>query len=82
MQPERREGAIALNCNESNAKIFVNGTYMTTTSINQARIMDGLKEGVYEITVIKDGYHTWLDEVWVYPGKTTDVYVNLIKISN
>jgi hypothetical protein len=82
MQPERREGAIALNCNESNAKIFVNGTYMTTTSINQARIMDGLKEGVYEITVIKDGYHTWLDEVWVYSGETTDVYVNLIKISN
>lgn len=82
MQPERREGAIALNCNESNAKIFVNGTYIATTSVNQARIMDGFKEGVYEITVVKDGYHTWLDEVWVYPGETTNVYVNLIRIQS
>jgi cytoskeletal protein CcmA (bactofilin family) len=78
LEVEQREGAIAINCNESNARIFVNGVYETTTSANQPRIIDELQEGVYEIAVIKDGFRTWLDEARVYPGETTSVYVNLV----
>lgn len=82
MQREILKGSIAVYCNESNAKIFLNGIYKTTTSHNQAKILDDLREGVYEITVIKDGYRTWLEEVWVYPGETTSIFVDLNKIEN
>ncbi|MBN2394953.1 MAG: PEGA domain-containing protein, partial [Candidatus Atribacteria bacterium] len=82
MQSEDREGSIAINCNENNAKIFINGIYKATTSVNQAKVIDDLKEGLYEITVIKDGYHTWLDEVRVYSGETSSVFVDLMKIKN
>jgi len=82
MEPEQRKGAIAINCNESNARIFINGVYNTTTSANQTRIIDALQEGVYEIAVIKDNFRTWLDEIRVYPGETTSVFVNLISVEN
>jgi len=82
MRPVQREGNISIYCNENNAKIFVNGTYITTTTANKAKILDGFKEGMYEITLIKDGYRTWLDEIWVYPGETTTVYTNLVKIGS
>lgn len=82
MVPEQKEGSISISCNESNAKIFVNGIYMATTTANKAKVLDGFKEGIYEITLIKDGYHTWLDEIWVYPGETTTIYVDLIKIGS
>jgi hypothetical protein len=82
MEPEQKNGSIAINCNESNARIFVNGVYMATTSANQARIIDELEEGIYEIAVIKDGFRTWLDEIRVYAGETTSVFCNLIRAGN
>jgi hypothetical protein len=82
MEQEQRKGAIAVNCNESNARIFINGVYMATTSSSQARIIDELDEGNYEIAVIKDGFRTWLDEIRVYPGETTSIFVNLIRAGN
>ncbi|HKK83480.1 MAG TPA: PEGA domain-containing protein [Atribacterota bacterium] len=82
MEPEQRKGAIAIHCNESNARIFINGVYNTTTSANQTRMISELQEGVYEIAVIKDGFRTWLDEIRVYPGETSSVFINLIRVEN
>ncbi len=82
MQRVQREGSISVSCNESNAKIFINGTYMTTSSALQPKVFDGLKEGAYEVTIIKDGYRTWIDEVWVYSGETITVHANLVQIRN
>src|SRR5690606_2307415 len=69
MQPEYQEGSIAVYCNENNAKIFINGIYKVNSSANQVKMINNLKEGFYEITIVKDGYHTWLEETWVYPGE-------------
>jgi len=80
MQPEYQEGSLAVYCNESNAKIFVNGIYQATTSANQVKMINNLKEGFYEVTIIKDGYHTWLEDSWVYPGETTSIFVDLVRI--
>ena len=82
MQPDIQTGSIAVYCNENNAKIFINGIYKVTTSANQAKILDNLKEGVYEITVIKDGYRVWLEETWVYPGEITTIFADLVKIAD
>lgn len=82
MQRAVREGSISVSCNESNAKIFINGTYMATTSAYQTEIVDGLKEGVYEVAVIKDGFRVWLDEFWVYAGEVVSLNANLVQIRN
>ncbi|MFO7776242.1 MAG: PEGA domain-containing protein, partial [Candidatus Hydrogenedentota bacterium] len=77
-----QKGSIVVYCNENNAKIFINGIYKATTSTNQAKIIDDFKEGVYEVTVIKDGYRVWLEETWVYPGEITSIFADLVKIDN
>lgn len=74
------EGAVALYCNEDGARIFLDGFYITTTSASQAQVIEELKEGVYEITVIKEGYRIWQEEIYVSPGETVSVFADLVKI--
>ena len=78
--PEINYGSIAVSCNVSGAKIFVNGTYKTATSSSQPKILEEFKEKEYEITLIKDGYRTWVEDIWVYAGETTSIYVEMIEI--
>lgn len=74
------DGSIAVYCNVSGAKIFVNGTYKTTTSSSKPKVLEEFRERTYEITLIKDGYRTWVEDIWVYAGETTSLYVEMIKI--
>ena len=76
------DGSIAVYCNVSGAKIFVNGTYKAATSSFQPKILEELKEKEYEITLIKDGYRTWVEDIWVYAGETTSIYVEMIEIED
>ncbi|MGB6371106.1 MAG: PEGA domain-containing protein [Atribacterota bacterium] len=73
-------GSITVYCNVNGAKIFVNGTYKTTTSSSQPKILEEFKEKEYEVTLIKDGYRTWVKDIWVYAGETTSIYVEMIEI--
>lgn len=74
------DGSIAVYCNVSGAKIFVNGTYKTTTSSSKPKVLEEFRGRTYEITLIKDGYRTWVEDIWVYAGETTSLYVEMIKI--
>lgn len=74
------DGSIAVYCNVSGAKIFVNGTYKAATLSSQPKILVELKEKEYEITLIKDGHRTWVEDIWVYAGETTSIYVEMIEI--
>lgn len=78
--PEINYGSIAVYCNVSGAKIFVNGTYKAATLSSQPKILEELKEKEYEITLVKDGYRIWVGDTWVYAGETTSIYVEMIKI--
>ncbi len=78
--PEIKYGSQAIYCNISGAKIFINGTYKTTTLSSQPKILEEIKEGKYEITLIKDGYRTWVEDIWIYAGETTSLYVEMNKI--
>jgi len=78
--PEINYSSLAIYCNISGAKIFVNGTYKTTTLSSQPKILEEIKEGTYEITLIKDGYRTWVEDIWVHVGETTSLYVEMNKI--
>lgn len=73
-------GSIAVYCNVSGAKIFVNGTYKAATLSSQPKILEELKEKEYEITLIKDGYRIWVEDIWVYAGETASIYVEMIEI--
>ncbi|HER24359.1 MAG TPA: PEGA domain-containing protein [Candidatus Atribacteria bacterium] len=74
------EGSIAVYCNVSGAKIFLNGTYKTASLSSQAKMLEEIKEGQYEITLIKDGYRTWVQDIWVYANETNSLYVEMEKI--
>jgi len=74
------DGSIAVYCNVNGAKIFVNGTYKTTTSSSQPKILEEFRERTYEITLIKDGYRTRVEDIWVYAGETTSLYVEMKEI--
>jgi len=74
------DGSIAVYCNVSGAKIFVNGTYKAATLSSQPKILEEFKEKVYEITLIKDEYRTWVEDIWIYAGETTSIYVELKEI--
>ncbi|MBA7497543.1 hypothetical protein ES704_00271 [subsurface metagenome] len=73
-------GSLAVYCNISGAKIFINGTYKVTTLSSQPKILEEIKERKYEITLIKDGYRTWVEDIWVYASETTSLYVEMNKI--
>ncbi|HEC93072.1 MAG TPA: PEGA domain-containing protein [Candidatus Atribacteria bacterium] len=78
--PEIKYGSLAIYCNVSGAKIFANGTYKAVSSSSQPKILEEIKEGEYEITLVKDGYRTWVEDIWVYAGETTSIYVEMIEI--
>ncbi len=73
-------GSIAVYCNVSGAKIFLNGTYKVASLSSQPKTLEEIKEGQYEITLIKDGYRTWVEDIWIYAGETTPLSVEMNKI--
>jgi len=74
------DGSIAVYCNVNGAKIFVNGTYKAASLSSQPKVLEELTEKEYEITLIKDGYRTWVEDIWVYANETTSIYVEMIEI--
>lgn len=81
LAPEISAGSIEVYCNVSGAKIFVNGTYIATTSSSQVITLEEMKEGLYEITLTNDGYRTWVEEIWVYADESTPLDINMDKIT-
>ena len=73
-------GSIAVYCNVSGAKIFLNGTYKVASLSSQPKMLEEIKEGQYEITLIKDGYRAWVEDIWIYAGETTPLSVEMNKI--
>ncbi|MBU4511066.1 PEGA domain-containing protein [bacterium] len=73
-------GSISVYCNQSNAKIFLDGTYKKRTYSAKPVVLENVREGYHELTIIKDGYRTWVEDIWVYTGETTSIYVEMIEI--
>lgn len=77
---EIAEGAVAVYCNQEDARIFIDGTFRTTTLADKAIVIGDLTEGIYDIAVIKEGYHIWQEEVAVRTGETVSVFADLVKL--
>src|SRR5665648_377172 len=81
LDSEISQGSITVHSNVSGAKIFVNGTYIATTSSSQTTTLEEMKEGLYEITLTNDGYRTWVQEIQVYADESTPLDINMGKIN-
>jgi len=73
-------GSISVSCNQSDAKIFVDGTYLAKSYSNKPVVLDDIKEGFHELTLIKDGFRTWVEDVWVFTDETISVYVTMTRL--
>lgn len=79
LEPQPRYGSISIKCNQGEAKIFLNGTYITTTSIYPKTLKD-IEAGYYEIVIIKDGFRAWIGDLEVFPEEVTSIEVNMTEI--
>jgi hypothetical protein len=75
-------GSISISCNQSGAKIFLDGTYKKTTSSNNPVVLENVQDGYHELTVIKDGFRTWVEDTEVYFGEVSSVDVTMTELFN
>jgi CDGSH-type Zn-finger protein len=73
-------GSISISCNQSGAKIFLDGTYKKTTFSSNPVALENIKDGYHELTIIKDGFRTWVEDIWVYFGEISSVDVTMTKL--
>jgi hypothetical protein len=74
-------GSISISCDQSGAKIFLDGTYKKATSTNLV-ILEDVEEGYHELTVIKDNFRTWVEDIEVYFGEESSVDVTMTELIN
>jgi hypothetical protein len=72
-------GSISISCDQSGAKIFLDGTYMKVTSANPV-ILEDIEDGYHELTVIKDNFRTWVSDIEVFFGEDSSVDVIMTEI--
>jgi len=77
---EQSYGTISISCNQSGAKIFLDGTYKKTTFSSNPVALENIKDGYHELTIIKDGFRTWVEDIWVYFGEISSVDVTMTKL--
>jgi CDGSH-type Zn-finger protein len=73
-------GSISISCNQSGAKIFLDGTYKKTTFSSNPVALENIKDGYHELTIIKDGFRTWVEDIWVYFGEISSVDITMTKL--
>jgi hypothetical protein len=81
LMSQQSYGSISVSCDQSGAKIFLDGTYKKTTSTNPV-ILENVEDGYHELTVIKDSFRTWVEDIVVYVGEESSVDVTMTELFN
>lgn len=76
---EKERGSIVIYSNEDDGRVYLNGEYRISTSAAREEVIGELEEGIFEITVIKEGYNTWLGDVTVFAGEITSLFIDLTR---
>ena len=79
LEPQPKYGSISIKSNQGEAKIFLNGTYIATTSMYPKTLPD-IEIGYYEMVIIKDGFRAWIEELEIFPGEVTSIEVTMTEI--
>lgn len=70
-----KTGGIYVSTDLSGMEVYLDGTLNKTTSIFQRSfLVSGLKPGMYNVSVRKDGYWTWDKKVRVAGEKVTEIH--------
>lgn len=73
-------GALSIYCEQKDAKIFLNGTYIKDITRSQT-LIEGIEAGNYEIVIIKEGYRAWLGDIRIFSDETISLDVTMTEIS-
>ncbi len=67
-------GTLKVESSPSGAKVYVDGRYkgVTPTSISNVSV------GTHKVKVVKSGYQTWIEDVYVGPNSIARVYAALV----
>ncbi len=79
LEPQPSYGSISIRSNPGEAKVFLNGTYIRTTSVYPT-ILEEIETGYYEMVILKEGFRAWIGELKVSPGKVTSIEATLTEI--
>lgn len=79
LEPQPSYGSISIKCNQEEAKVFLNGTYIKSTSVYPT-LLEDIKTGYYEVVIIKEGFRVWIGELEVLPGEVTPIEVTMTEI--
>jgi hypothetical protein len=79
LMPLQSYGSISVSCDQSGAKIFLDGTYKKATSTNLV-ILEDVEDGYHELTVIKDNFRTWVEDIEVFFGEESSVDVTMTEL--
>lgn len=69
-------GSLVFRSAKANSRLYINGDDYGEMSPTQLRTVQNLKEGNYEVTVITPGYTTFFDEIYVTPGRYSEIVLN------
>ena len=72
---EKETGSLSIRTTPSDASIYINNHYKGTSP----QTIEGLEEGTYHLTVIKDDYEENSETVDIQAGKTMDIEIKLVK---
>ncbi len=80
LEPQPSYGSISIKCNQGEAKVFLNGTYIKSTSLLYPTLLEDIKTGYYEVVIIKEGFRVWVGELEVLPGGVTSIEVIMTEL--
>ncbi|GAB6102214.1 hypothetical protein JCM16138_14370 [Thermococcus atlanticus] len=69
-------GYLSITSNPSGAEVYIDGSYIGTTPINDYK----LSTGQHEVKLAKEGYHEYLKIVTIQPSETTGLNAELSMI--
>ncbi|MBE9542017.1 MAG: PEGA domain-containing protein, partial [Proteobacteria bacterium] len=52
-------GSISISCNQSSARIFLDGTYIKRTYSTRSVLLEDVEKGYHELLITKTGYKDW-----------------------
>ncbi len=67
-------GTLKIDSNPQGAKVYIDGTYKGATPLS----ISSVRAGTHEVKVIKSGYQTWRENVYVGPNDIARVYATLV----
>ncbi len=72
------QGDLVIDTNVRGARVFINGTSYGNLQTGRGSV-DDLPSGTHQLTVVADGYNTFLTDFIIRGGRTTELSIDLVR---